>query len=128
MVEYKKDKQEIHPRFKGLENEVRTLQDQGVREREIQRLVSTIVEQNGQGEIPIYKDELPAGLVTIKDAADLFGINLKTVRKWVERGRVRKRALLKGSAPGGGMIAISAEELEAWMSSPRDKGGRPKRT
>ena len=105
MVQSTEQNARTTPHLAELEAEIRGAVANGVTLRELQELVSTIVAEgqndNTQGDIPIY-DELPAGLITLDQAAEQFGLNLGTLRVWVQRGRLQKRALLKYPARSGG--------------------------
>jgi len=132
MVESNKQIERTNSQLTGLSNEVQSLIDAGVRGTEIQSLVSSIVADSQKNtspdELPMYEGQLPAGLITIKVAAEKFDIKHGTLKMWVARGHVQKRALLKGSARGGGMVVIAEEEIEAFLNSPRSKGGRPRKS
>ena len=84
-----------------------------------------IVNENGQ-ELPIY-DVLPPGLIDVPSAVKQYGCKNATLRRWIERGRLRAMGRLRGAAPGGGYLVISETELTEWISAPRDKGGRPRK-
>ena len=83
------------------------------------------VHEDGQ-ELPIY-DVLPPGLIDVPSAVKRYGCKNATLRRWIERGRLRAMGRLRGAAPGGGYLVISETELADWISAPRDKGGRPRK-
>ena len=114
-----------------LEAEIRGTVAEGLSLGEIQDLVSIIVAERPtdepHGDVPIY-DKLPSGLITADEAASKFGITSSTIRTWVQRGHISEMGRLKGSTPRGGKLAVSEAELTAHLASPRNKGGRPRKT
>ena len=73
-------------------------------------------------------DEVPPGMITLPDAARKYGINRGTLRGWVNKRRVWVTGRLRGPAQGGGYLLLDEEELVAFLSALRDKGGGPNRT
>ncbi len=72
-------------------------------------------------------DVLPPGLIDLPSASRKYGVNGSTLRTWVNTGRVRMLARKKAPSAGGGYVAVSDEELRAYINSPRNKGGRPRK-
>ena len=80
-----------------------------------------------EGEYPVYA-ELPDGLIDLPSAARRYGVNRVTLWRWADRGSIKIYGRLKGSAAGGGYLLLNEEELRSYISAPRNKGGRPKKS
>ena len=81
------------------------------------------MEVDHQG-LPIYT-ELPLGLIDLPSAAKKYGLNVPTIRNWVNTGRVQRVGRLKAPATGSGYLVVSESDLQNYMAMPRNKGGRP---
>ena len=81
-----------------------------------------------EGEGQVVYEELPDGLIDLPSAARKYDINRVTLWRWADKGAIRKYGRLKASAAGGGYLVLNEEELTSYISAPRDKGGRPKKT
>ena len=79
------------------------------------------------GTVKIY-NQIPPGMVLVPTAAERYQCSVRTIRDWANSGRVEIKGRLRGRAGGGGMILLSESELVTYMASPRDKGGRPKKS
>ena len=71
--------------------------------------------------------ELPPGLIDLPTAASKYGLNKVTLYRWLTGGRLKRYGRLKAPATGGGYHVMSEDELIAYMSAPRNKGGRPRK-
>ena len=108
--------------------------DSGVSEEELQTMVTTAVASYQTG-LPGFPEndpstvfvELPPGLIDVPTAARKYQLQTATIRHWLRKGRVRARGRLKGPAAGGGFWVMNEEELVAYISAPRLKGGRPRK-
>ena len=69
--------------------------------------------------------ELPEGLIDLPSAGRKYRVPRRTIHSWVEKGHVRLRGRLKGPAQGGGYLLVREDELTAYLTAPRKKGGRP---
>ena len=70
-------------------------------------------------------DDVPAGLIDLPSARRKYNVAERTIHSWVEKGHVRLRGRLKGPAKGGGYLLVLEDELTAYLTAPRNKGGRP---
>ena len=108
--------------------------ESGVSEEDLQTLFfSSAAAGNGSGEPehPGYDPEavysvLPEGLIDVPSASKKYNLQDDTIRAWVRKGQVKLCGRLKGPATGGGFLLVVEEELVAYMSAPRNKGGRPR--
>ena len=73
----------------------------------------------------IVYDAVPPGLIDIPSATRKYNVHRRTIHSWVEKGHVRLRGRLKGPAKGGGYLLVREDELTAYLTAPRKKGGRP---
>ena len=78
------------------------------------------------GDVFYEPGELPEGLIDLPSAADIYHKRLGTLRQWVQRGKLQKLGRMRGAAPGG-YIVVSKRELEAELTAPQNKGGRPRK-
>jgi excisionase family DNA binding protein len=62
-------------------------------------------------EVPLSK----FGLMTVKEAAELRGVDRKTVQRWVTAGHI---AAVPISVGANGMFLVVAEEVKAFTPSP----------
>ena len=69
--------------------------------------------------------ELPEGLIDLPSATRKYNVNPSTLHSWVKKGHVRLRGRLKGPAHGGGFLLVREEDVTAYLTAPRRKGGRP---
>ena len=108
----------------------------GATREEIQSMLELKVTEHEvayQDTLPAFPDndpdtvytKLPEGLIDLPSAAKKFGIPVRTIRAWINRGHLKARGRLKGAARGGGFLTVSEDELTARINGPRDKGGRP---
>ena len=72
--------------------------------------------------------ELPPGLIDLPSAIKKYRLRPRTAQNWVKFGRIKLRGRLKASARGGGYLVVCEDELVTYMTGPRDKGGRPRKT
>ena len=72
-------------------------------------------------------DELPPGLIDVPRALRKYGLNRGTLRRWIDRGHLKTYGRLRGRAPGGGYLLLRECDLQCWMNTPRNKGGRPRK-
>ena len=108
---------------------------EGVAEHELVDMVTTVAAE--QHEIPgllpdlnadsIYT-VLPDGKIDLPTASKKYGLNLSTLRTWVHTGRLNVVGRLKAPATGGGYVIVDELDLLAYMSAPRNRGGRPRKT
>ena len=109
--------------------------DAGVDKAELLSMFQTIVDQhetvshssvesNGYDEHTVFT-ELPNGLIDLPTAVKKYNLRSTTVHTWLSKGHITLRGRLKGPAVGGGFIVVAEDELVAYISAPRDKGGRP---
>ena len=70
-------------------------------------------------------DAVPPGLIDLPSARRKYNVPRRTIHSWVEKGHVRLRGRLKGPAKGGGYLLVREDELTAYLTAPRKKGGRP---
>ena len=75
----------------------------------------------------IIYTELPTGLIDLPSAARKYDLNRRTIRDWVIKSHLKVYGRLKGSAKGGGFLLLKESELLAYMTAPRNKGGRPRK-
>ena len=78
-------------------------------------------------EYPIFTD-LPAGLIDLPTAVKKHRLKVRTVHDWVKYGHVRLHGRLKAPAAGGGYLVVDEAELVAYVTAPRNKGGRPRKS
>ena len=111
----------------------------GATREEIQSMLELKVTEHEvayQDTLPAFPDddpdaiytELPPGLIDLPSATRKYNINKETLRYWLLKGRIRTLGRLKAPANGGGYLVMDEEELVNYMSAPRQKGGRPKKT
>ena len=110
---------------------------EGVDERELLDMVTTVateqlVEQPDilglfPGPESIYA-EVPDGLIDLPTASRKYGLNRGTLHTWVHTGRLTVVGRLKAPAAGGGYLIVKESDLVEYMSAPRNKGGRPRKT
>ena len=72
----------------------------------------------------VIYDELPPGLIDLPSASRKYGIRVRTIRNWVNRGHLDKVGLLKAPARGGGYFVVDEAALVQYLDAPR-RGGRP---
>ena len=72
--------------------------------------------------------ELPPGLIDIRTASQKYCLQTALLRAWVRKGRLSYKGRLKAPAAGGGYIVVDEEELTSYISAPKDRGGRPRKT
>ena len=115
----------------------RELLESGYTKEDLDSLLTSAPENTGkQGRLPHFRDEdpdtvytdLPPGLIDLPTAARKFNLKPVTIRSWVSKGRIRLLGRLRAPTTGGGYLVMSEEELLSYMSAPRDKGGRPRKT
>ena len=70
-------------------------------------------------------DAVPPGLIDLPSARRKYNVPERTIHSWVKKGHVRLRGRLKGPAKGGGYLLVREDELTAYLTAPRKKGGRP---
>ena len=111
----------------------------GVPEDEISAMVSTTAIQHDselQSCLPgfpahapdrVYTD-LPPGLIDVPTAAIKYDISRRTIQGWLRKKRLPLHGRLKAPGPGGGCLVVCESELLEYMSSPKSKGGRPRKT
>ena len=110
----------------------------GVPEDEISTMVSTTAIQHDsdlESCLPgfpahapdrVYTD-LPPGLIDVPSASKKYNVHTAVLRGWLRKKRLQLQGRLKAPASGGGYLVIDESELVAYLSAPRDKGGRPKK-
>jgi len=76
----------------------------------------------------IIYDELPEGLLDVRTAAQKYGVLAANISMWMNRGRIPCLGRLRAPAVGGGFKVTSEAAIESYMDSPKNKGGRPKKT
>ena len=72
--------------------------------------------------------ELPEGLIDVPTAAKKYNMATGTLRVWLRKGHLTLRGRLKAPATGGGYLVVREDELAEYVASPRNKGGRPRKT
>ena len=88
---------------------------------------SDSVAPNGFDENTVFT-ELPEGLVDVPTASKKYAVNTAYLRDLLRRGRLQLHGRLKASAPGGGYLVLSEQQLIDYLAMPKSKGGRPKKT
>lgn len=78
-------------------------------------------------DLPIYK-KLPDGLIDLPSAAQKYCKPRATLNTWARREYVRVVGRLYAPAPGGGYLVFRESELQAYMASEKNRGGRPRQT
>ena len=111
---------------------IHDLFDAGMEEAQIHDMVSTIAQQRkrqGRGanghhaDPPIYApDDVPDGLVTLREAAETYGVKVGRLRNWAQRGHLTPRARMQ--SPGAPAILIRPGDVEEIIANP-PKAGRP---
>ena len=66
-------------------------------------------------------------LITLKHAAEKYGIALESLRNWLYRANITERARESFPARGGGKVLIDENELIAYLERRNPKGGRPQK-
>ena len=66
--------------------------------------------------------DVPAGLISLPDAAKKYGISIRTLRTWINRGKLLNCGRVRAKAPGGGYI-LTKEEHDRVLSRPPTKTG-----
>ena len=74
---------------------------------------------------PVY-EQLRPGMIDLPSAASKYGIKVRTLRTWINRGHVEPIGRLKARAPGGGYWVVWEQDLIDHMNAPPNKGGRPR--
>ena len=72
--------------------------------------------------------ELPDGLITVPEAARKYQINRRTIQTWLNQNRLERKGRMRGSARGGGFVLIDECELVRYMNTPKNRGGRPRKS
>ena len=62
---------------------------------------------------------LPEGLIDLPSASKKYGISVKTLRTWVDRGKLPKCGRLRARSPGGGYIVTVECRIEYCRDNPR---------
>ena len=62
---------------------------------------------------------LPEGLIDLPSASKKYGISVKTLRSWVDRGKLPRRGRLRARSPGGGYIVTVEAGIEYCRDHPR---------
>ena len=70
--------------------------------------------------------DVPAGLISLPDAAKKYGIPLSTLRNWTHRGKLPKCGRVRAKAPGGGYILTKENQIEYCRDHPRKRGPKPR--
>ena len=92
-----------------LETEIRDAVAEGLSLGDIQELVSTIVAEREQDDLPIYFSEgdVPPGVIPVSEAVRKYGKSRATIHTWLRAGHLKVIAKLRGSARGGGFLPCS---------------------
>ena len=73
-----------------------------------------------ESEDVIYEPgNLPEGLIDLPSASKKYGISVKTLRSWVDRGKLPRRGRLRARSPGGGYIVTVEAGIEYCRDHPR---------
>ena len=75
---------------------------------------------NDEGAV-IY-DELPPGLIDLPSASKKYGIRVRTLHAWIQRGKLPRRGRLRARAAGGGYIVTEEAEILRCRDNPRKPG------
>ncbi len=67
---------------------------------------------------------LPEGLISLPDASKKYGIPVRTLRSWVNRGKLPKSGRVRARAAGGGYILTVDAMIEYCRDHPRKPGPR----
>ena len=112
--------------------------DAGVDKAELLTMFQTIVDQhesvsadlvapNRYAEDTVFA-ELPEGLIDIPSAAKKYKVNPGTLRTWIHKGHIAVVGRLKAPARGGGYSVVQEQDLLAYILTPKNRGGRPRKT
>ena len=63
--------------------------------------------------------KLPEGLIDLPSASKRYGIPVKTLRSWVNRGKLPRRGRLRARSPGGGYIVTEEAQILYCRDNPR---------
>ena len=74
------------------------------------------------GDVIYEPGELPDGLIDLPSAAKKYEIKVKTLRRWVELGKLPRRGRLRAPAAGGGYIVTVEALIPYWRDHPRKRG------
>ena len=66
--------------------------------------------------------DVPAGLISLPDAAKKYGISIRTLRTWINRGKLLNCGRVRAKAPGGGYILTKENMIEFCRDHPRKRG------
>lgn len=64
-------------------------------------------------------------LMTLREAAEHFGIPLERIRHWLYRGHLKEASSRTAPAPGGRVILVDANAVRKLLEDIDPKGGRP---
>ena len=74
------------------------------------------------------RPELDEGnLITLREAAEQFGLKLSRIQGWVHRGVLKVRNERTKTGPTGGILLVSLNDVEGLMANPPKPTGRPKK-
>ena len=70
-------------------------------------------------EVIYVAGNLPEGLIDLPSASKKYGISVKTLRSWVQRGKLPRMGRLRARAAGGGYIVTSEAQILYCRDNPR---------
>ena len=91
---------------------------------EFTTLITGTTSTDGVDGLPIY-NSIPDDLITVTDACKKYKRSVTTLRRWWRNGYIQLMGRVRGPAPGGGYLLVSVDEIEAHISNPPYKRGRP---
>ena len=78
------------------------------------------------GDLVYDPGDVPAGLISLPDAAKKYGIPVRTLGAWVRLGKLPRCGRVRAKAPGGGYILTKENQIEYCRDHPRKRGPKPK--
>ncbi len=76
-----------------------------------------------ESEDVIYEPgNLPEGLIDLPSASKKYGIRVRTLHAWIQRGKLPRRGRLRARAAGGGYIVTEEAEILRCRDNPRKPG------
>ena len=89
------------------------------------RLAMDMAEATANDELPVYA-EAPPGMIDIATATRVHGIKPRTAYGWIDRGVLPVLGKIRGR--GGHRVLVCEQTLVRMATTPKNKGGRPRKT
>ena len=88
-------------------------------------LAKQMAEDSESDELPVYA-EAPPGMIDIATAAKQHGIKPRTPYGWIDRGVLPVLGKMRGR--GAHRVLVCEQTLVRMATTPKNKGGRPRKT